>query len=316
MTWKETLNGALTRTTGYQLQRAGTPAAKPAAKRPRVGDVRAGDRLVEAPVFVICTLRSGSTLLRVLLDSHSQIRSPHELHLRYVSVHFDQKWSERSMAELGLDTKAAEYLLWDRLLQRELAASGKPIIADKTPNNVFIVDRLRECWPDARFIFLLRHPAAIARSRQNVRGEHADDDEKNAELIRRYCEALEQARQTYDGHTVRYEELTADPATVTQGICAFLGIAVGGGDARVRPVRPRPLQGRPRRLGRQDQDRPDPAARAAAAARGDPARAARDVREVGLSTSRRATSSTLIMRISCAACTELYGPPRSACANV
>jgi len=224
VTLKETLNGALKRTTGYQLQRAGTPVAKPAAKRPRGGGVRAGDRLVEAPVFVICTLRSGSTLLRVLLDSHSQIRSPHELHLRYVSVHFDQKWSERSMAELGLDTKAADYLLWDRLLQRELAASGKPIIADKTPNNVFIVDRLRECWPDARFIFLLRHPGAIARSRQNVRGEHADDDEKNAALIRRYCEAVEQARQTYDGHTVRYEELSSDPATVTQGICSFLGI--------------------------------------------------------------------------------------------
>ena len=212
MPWKETSTASLTRATGYQLQRAGTPAAAEGRrKRTRVGEVRAGDRLVEAPVFVICTLRSGSTLLRVLLDSHSQIRSPHELHLRYVSVHFDQKWSERSMAELGLDTKAAEYLLWDRLLQRELAASGKSIIADKTPNNVFIVDRLRECWPDARFIFLLRHPGAIARSRQDVRGEHADDDEKNADLIRRYCEALEAARQTYDGHTVRYEDLTADP---------------------------------------------------------------------------------------------------------
>ena len=62
VTWKEQLNGALKRTTGYQLQRTGTTAAKPAAKRPRVGTARAGDRLVEAPVFVICTLRSGSTL--------------------------------------------------------------------------------------------------------------------------------------------------------------------------------------------------------------------------------------------------------------
>jgi hypothetical protein len=217
VTWKETLNRALGRATGYRLQRAGTPSAKPKTLRP-------GDRLVQAPVFVICTLRSGSTLLRVLLDSHSQIHSPHELHLRYVSVSFDRKWSERSMAELGLDTKGAEYLLWDRLLHRELAASGKPIIADKTPNNVFIVDRLRECWPDARFIYLLRHPAAIARSRQSVRGEHADDDEKNADLIRRYCEALEAARQTYAGHTVRYEDLTADPERETRAICEFLGV--------------------------------------------------------------------------------------------
>jgi LPS sulfotransferase NodH len=169
-------------------------------------------------VFVICTLRSGSTLLRVLLDSHSQIRSPHELHLRYVSVHFDQKWSERSMKELGLDTRAADYLLWDRLLHRELTASRKSIIADKTPNNVFIVDRLREAWPDARFIFLLRHPGAIARSRQKYKGEGAD------ELIIKYVEALEAARQTYDGHTVRYEDLTANPERELHKICDFLGV--------------------------------------------------------------------------------------------
>jgi hypothetical protein len=225
VTWKETLNGALTRATGYQLQRAGTvPARARTARRTRVGQVRAGDRLVEAPVFVICTLRSGSTLLRVLLDSHSQIHAPHELHLRYVSVNFDAKWSERSMAELGLDTRGAEYLLWDRLLHRELAGSGKRMIVDKTPNNVFIADRLRECWPDARFIFLLRHPAAIARSRQAVRGENAGDDEQNVDLIRRYCEALEGARQAYDGHSVRYEDLTADPERITRGICEFLGV--------------------------------------------------------------------------------------------
>jgi LPS sulfotransferase NodH len=206
---KKTLNDALTRATGYQLQRARGGAAK---------RLRGGDRLIEAPVFVICTLRSGSTLLRVLLDSHSQIRSPHELHLRYVSVHFDQKWSERSMKELGLDTRAADYLLWDRLLHRELTASRKSIIADKTPNNVFIVDRLREAWPDARFIFLLRHPGAIARSRQKYKGEGADD------LIIKYVEALEAARQTYDGHTVRYEDLTADPERELRKICDFLGV--------------------------------------------------------------------------------------------
>lgn len=214
MSWKETLNRALTRATGYQLQRAGERAVSPVNRR-----LRAGDRLIEAPVFVICTLRSGSTLLRVLLDSHSQIRSPHELHLRYVSVHFDQKWSERSMKELGLDTRAASYLLWDRLLHRELTASGKSIIADKTPNNVFIVDRLREAWPDARFIFLLRHPGAIARSRQQYKSEGAD------ELVIKYVEALEAARQTHDGHTVRYEDLTENPERELRRICDFLGVA-------------------------------------------------------------------------------------------
>ncbi|XDO64283.1 sulfotransferase [Streptomyces sp. RLB1-33] len=44
-------------------------------------------RLVDSPVFVLSSVRSGSTLLRVLLNSHSQIRAPHEMHLRTVHVH-------------------------------------------------------------------------------------------------------------------------------------------------------------------------------------------------------------------------------------
>jgi len=223
--WKKRINDALARTTGYQLERA---APRPAAggrggRRPR--KLRKADRLVRAPVFVMCTLRSGSTLLRVLLNSHSRIHAPHELHLRYISVSLDKKWSERSMKEMGLDAEGLRYLLWDRLLERELSTSGKPIVVDKTPNNVFIADKLRECWPDARFVFLLRHPAAIAQSRKDwFKGKEHYDEQQNHDLIRRYCEALEEARQRYDGITVRYEELTEEPERVTREICEFLGV--------------------------------------------------------------------------------------------
>jgi hypothetical protein len=199
--------------------------SKAGRRRPRRG-LRKGDRFVREPVFVMCTLRSGSTLLRVLLNSHSKIHAPHEIHLRYISVNLDRKWSERSMKEMGLDAETLRYLLWDRILQRELSGSGKPIIVDKTPNNVFIADELRACWPDARFIYLLRHPAAIAESRRNWFKGNPDkyDEEQNHDLIRRYCEALENARQSYDGITVRYEDLTDDPSKVTHDICEFLGV--------------------------------------------------------------------------------------------
>jgi LPS sulfotransferase NodH len=210
VTWKDTINRALTRTTGYQLRRAD------ARELPR------GDRLVARPAFIMCTLRSGSTLLRVLLDSHSQLHAPHEIHLRYVSVKLAATWSKRSMKEMGLDAEALRYLLWDRILHRELAKSGKAFIVDKTPNNVFVADRIAECWPDARFIHLLRHPASIVRSRQAIRPDA--DPEKNIDLIRRYCEALEKARQEHPGVTVRYEDLTADPATATRRVCEHLEV--------------------------------------------------------------------------------------------
>ena len=228
MAWKKRINDALLKTTGYELRKEQPEApvqvrpSGPQQRRSRY-ETRPGDRLVEAPLFVLCTLRSGSTLLRVLLNSHSKIHAPHEIHLRYTAARLEKKWSRRTMTAMGLDEPALTYLLWDRILHRELVASGKEIIADKTPNNVFMPDRIRECWPDTRFIFLLRHPAAIAVSRREWLGPNPDDA-KNVERIRQYCEALEDARQTYDGLTVRYEEMTDDPAGVTRRVCEFLGL--------------------------------------------------------------------------------------------
>ena len=222
MSWKDSVNRALSRTTGHELRQVRGRAK--AAAPPRVRKLRKGDRLVEQPGFVMCTLRSGSTLLRVMLDSHSEIHCPHEIHLRYLSVNLEAKWVERSMREMGLDQEKLEYLLWDRVLHRELSGSGKPRLVTKTPNDVFIADRIKTCWPDAKLIFLLRHPAAIVRSRKNLQPEDADQ-EKNVDLIRRYCEALEHARQTYDGVTIRYEDLTADPEATMRPVCDHLGVA-------------------------------------------------------------------------------------------
>jgi hypothetical protein len=44
-------------------------------------------------------------------------------------------------------------------------------------------------------------------------------------MVRRYCDAIEAARHTYDGHTVRYEDITADPERETRRLCEFLGVA-------------------------------------------------------------------------------------------
>jgi Sulfotransferase family len=210
---KQAINRAL-RARGYELRRAGS------RRRLAGQDVR--ERLVTAPAFILCTVRSGSTLLRVLLDSHSRIHSPSELHLRDLAVESRSEYSDRALKAIGLELQDLQYLLWDRLLHRELLASGKEIVVNKTPSDVFIADRIVECWPDARFIFLLRHPAAIAASRQAVRPN--DSPTRNAQMVLRYGEALEQARRRYPGLTVRYEELTADPRAVTAEVCDFLGV--------------------------------------------------------------------------------------------
>jgi hypothetical protein len=213
--WKRTLNSVLA-PRGYRLERVRPRgAAPPAPPAP-------GDRLLERPTFIICSVRSGSTLLRVLLSSHSMIHCPHELHLRHIVLKPLAPYARKALAEVGLDRRRLRHLLWDRVLQRELAASGKRYLVNKTPNDVFIVDRILECWPDARLIFLLRHPGAIARSRQALRPQ--DLPHQNAKTVARYCNAVEDARRRHDGLTVRYEELAADPEAVTRRLCEFLGV--------------------------------------------------------------------------------------------
>jgi hypothetical protein len=215
---KKSLNDALVRRTGYQLQKA----RKPASAQKRRRRLRPGDRLLEAPTFILCSVRSGSTLLRVLLDSHSRIHCPHEMHLRDIGVKVREGYPEKALREVGLDETRLQYLLWDRVLHRELDESGKDLLVNKTPNDVFIVDRILECWSDARFIFLLRHPGAIARSRHTARPQ--DSAERNATMVGRYCKAVEEARRTREGITVRYEDLASDPAAATRQLCEYLRV--------------------------------------------------------------------------------------------
>jgi LPS sulfotransferase NodH len=216
--WRNRINRALA-PTGYEL--AYVRRRKRRRRKPLGIEVDpVYDRLVPAPVFILASIRSGSTLLRVLLNSHSQLHAPHELHLRDVRVNLLSGYVVRGMRELGLDATALEYLLWDRVLHRELEKSGKKYIVNKTPSDVFMWRRIAECWPDARFIFLLRHPLAIAESRQRARRYDGD----NLTKVLRFMKALDVARRNLDGLTVRYEDLTDDPAGVTQRVCAFLGV--------------------------------------------------------------------------------------------
>jgi hypothetical protein len=180
-------------------------------------------RLVESPVFVIASVRSGSTLLRMLLNSHSRIRAPHELHLRTIGVQLTPGFSEQSMQELGLDQVELEHVLWDRILRLELERSGKDIFVDKTPGNVFAWERLKYAWPKARFIILLRHPEGVVSSLENRKSNTSTRAELEANALK-YFKPLERARRTLDGLTLRYEDLTAEPEKVTREVCTYLDV--------------------------------------------------------------------------------------------
>lgn len=221
------LNRALTATTGLQVRKAtaSKPAAKPTAvyRCPAPEDL-ATDRLLRQPVFIMSPVRSGSTLLRMLLNAHSRLHSPHELHIRRLEVGYGSKLSQKAMSALDLERGDLEHLLWDRVMHRELVKSGKDFIVEKTPSNAFVHERIRDCWPDARFVFLLRHPVSIAQSWHEGDPGKRTYDEAAADALR-YMKAVDKARKGLtDGHTVRYEDITADPEKEMRRLCLFLDI--------------------------------------------------------------------------------------------
>lgn len=215
------LNLALERALGLRLTRSSpAPSIRLGVSRP---PSRPEDRLVPSPVFLLSSVRSGSTLLRAILDSHSMIHAPIELHLRRLAVRPTSPPAEQAMDLLDLNARDLEHLLWDRLLHLQLQRSGKRILVEKTPSNVFVADRLATAWPDARFVHLLRHPLAAAQSWHE--GDPARRTMREAIThVATYTAEVECARQRHPGLTVRYEDLVANPAPVVERVCAFLGV--------------------------------------------------------------------------------------------
>ena len=265
MGWRGTVNALLGRTIGYHLAR---PPGHQAWQLP----LPSGTRMLAAPVFILSAARSGSTLLRVILGGHSRLYAPPELPLMHLEARAETPWIQTSMRALYLTKEELDHMLWDRVLADALARSGKPVVVVKTPSNVLLWPRIAECWRDARFIFLLRHPAAVVASLRTSWDPawHPGTSGSLAEVTGnalRYMTEVEEARRALPGHTVRYEDLTADPEPVIGELCGYLGVefepamlnygqfadarfAVGLGDnsdnirsGRIQPATPPPRSG-------------------------------------------------------------------------
>jgi Sulfotransferase family len=185
-------------------------------------------RLVPSPVFLLTLPRSGSTLLRCILDTHSRLCAPHELHLTALGLRRVDIATGRSLDAAGLTPEEVEHLTWDRILHWHLVRSGKRRIVEKTPNNLDNWHRLARCWPDAQYLFLLRHPANVLASTIATLpapdGAAAVLREQQEQLLLRRCAAMDAARAALPGLEVRYEHLTTDPASVLRSACAYLDV--------------------------------------------------------------------------------------------
>jgi hypothetical protein len=119
-------------------------------------------RSASAPVFVVCNARSGSTLLRWLIDAHDEISCPGETDIAtLLDAYVDSAQATGLPVEHALVRARA---VVDDLMAAHLAEAGKTRWCDKSLSNVTAMDRLAAAWPDARFVLLHRHAMDVIGS--------------------------------------------------------------------------------------------------------------------------------------------------------
>ena len=207
--------------------------------------------------FILGRGRSGSTLLRTMLDAHPQVCIPmesrfvQELSYKHAGVN---DWDEkRLMALYGDVLTTFETLPYDaqRLKTNLLACRGKTSFADvcrmiylsvpslfdkteiqwigdKNPRYVFFIPSLLKFFPEGRFIHITRDYRDSTLSFFRVKG--MDSEKKNAAYLaykwKAYnLEVLKLRAALPDRYLqVKYEDLVVAPEEVLRRVCDFLNL--------------------------------------------------------------------------------------------
>ena len=193
-----------------------------------------------AKIFVLCTPRSGSTLLRYILDAHPKICCPPELGLGPLAEHL--YWAIfYSVAQAQTSTEderhpiaiAGVRRVIDDLMCDYARLKQKEFWAEKTPKNLQHAKRLNEVFPDAAYICLYRNCmdmvySSIEGSRYGKMDELWDYRQIYQAWIEQTSEMLKFEReQPSKCFRVKYETLVLDPPGVLKKLFEFLGVEWG-----------------------------------------------------------------------------------------
>jgi hypothetical protein len=181
------------------------------------------------PIFIVSAMGSGSTLIRLILDSHERIGIPQETgFMRAYQAHqfIPLKWSGRNWARrMGwsreeLDAELAAF--YERIFTRYIESQGKARWGDKTPLHTWHVDGMARLYPHAQFIGMLRHPGGSVGSNMTRFGHPFGRAVNHVERYDREI-ARQAAKRPRRFVIVRYEELVLRPEPLLRELLDWLG---------------------------------------------------------------------------------------------
>ncbi len=190
------------------------------------------------PVFVVGPPRAGTTLLQALLCANGPYFPMPETHFfshaaRDMGATLCK--SDRGLVRDRLAAKAAITVDFDLSQPREAkkavfehVVSGfdpgnTGTFLEKTPRHVFAAREIRDLYPDARFVCLVREPRNVIASNLVAFGS-GQSLMRLAVLYNRIVGAIARLDGLDYVRVVRYEDLLGEPSAVLGGLCAFLGV--------------------------------------------------------------------------------------------
>jgi len=203
------------------------------------------------PVFVLCMGRSGSTLLRLILDTHPDLACPPETNMPALCSQLAVVWSLIEGAPLALQRGDAPPQVpdaaitgirqtMDRMTAPYLKRRGKRRYCDKSLGTAPYTELLTRIYPATRFICLYRHPMDMISSGleacpwgltgygfdQYIAGSPGNAVMALGRYWHDQAQMIAEAEEKYPDlcHRVRYEDMVREPERIAAGIFDFIGV--------------------------------------------------------------------------------------------
>jgi hypothetical protein len=172
---------------------------------------------------------SGTTLVRLVLDSHENIAIPRETGFMrgYDAIRFTPfKWYGNWTRQIGWKTRELDAVmreLYDRLFMRYAERHGKSRWGEKSPLHTWHLEDMARLFPDAQFLGVVRHPAASVQSNidrfkgTGIRTARLHWNRNTHEIVRNA--ALQGDRFAL----IRYEDLVLRPEALLRELLDWLG---------------------------------------------------------------------------------------------
>lgn len=205
---------------------------------------------MSAPVVVLGVSRSGTTLLKAMLDAHSQLAIPSESYFipQLWDRHGERPGRERFLADLtrlerlrkwGIDFDDVARRLpaqptfseaIDAIYRSYAETRGKPCYGDKTPLYMQHLDVLDRAFPGARYVHIVRDGRDACLSFLAMRRKPRFNIARPRGLAdfacawRREVRAARRFGRARTYAELRYEELVTEPEARLRELCAFLDL--------------------------------------------------------------------------------------------